>query len=229
MVIGTGMLAHAFSAFKADPHVCIFASGVSRSSERERSAFERELDLLSAQDNDFQLVYFSTCSLYDPSLQDSPYILHKRKMEQLIADRFSKHLIVRLPNMIGRTKNPNTLTNFLRDRILQNEHFEVFQNATRYLLDVDDVIEDLSPIIKAPKEPRATLNVCGSTPIHLPALVAMMEEVLDRNGDHDLVEKGQSYEVDNSKFLELIGPSRKSTYEHQDLLRTLSKYYAERR
>ena len=57
----------------------------------------------------------------------------------------------------------------------------------------------------------------------------MMEEVLDRNGDHDLVEKGQSYEVDNSKFLELIGPSRKSTYEHQDLLRTLSKYYAERR
>ena len=41
MVIGTGMLAHAFSAFKEDPLVCIFASGVSRSSERESSALTR--------------------------------------------------------------------------------------------------------------------------------------------------------------------------------------------
>ncbi|MBP6311362.1 MAG: NAD-dependent epimerase/dehydratase family protein [Flavobacteriales bacterium] len=229
MLIGSGMLANAFSAFEKDPEVCIFASGVSRSSETGPSAFLRELNLLSEQDSALHLVYFSTCSLYDPTLQNSPYILHKRNAEQLITERFGSNLIVRLPNMIGNTRNPNTLTNFLRDRILRNEHFEVFRNATRYLLDVDDIVEDLSPIIAARNGPASTLDVCGSSPIKLPLLVEMMEKILDHKGDHDLVDKGQPYQVDNSKFLDLIHPERSMRYEDQDLFSTLSKYYARSR
>lgn len=225
MVIGSGLLANAFASFSSDKKVCIFASGVSRSNEIDQNAYQRELNLLLKQETDQRFVYFSTCGIFDPSLQHALYIQHKIKLERLIQDRFKEHLILRLPNVVGRTTNPFTLTNFIRDRIVLDEPFEVHQNATRYILDVDDIIEDLSPLIKNWTFSSFALNVCGNEPVELPKLVCMMEMILKKKAHIDLVEKGASYQVDNSALKRMVPGTRVARPGLLDLPALLEKYY----
>ena len=45
MVIGNGLVASAFSKYKNDDDVIIFASGVSNSSTNKKEEFEREINL----------------------------------------------------------------------------------------------------------------------------------------------------------------------------------------
>jgi len=48
MVIGNGMIAKAFSQYKNNPKVLLFASGVSRSNEKEEASFLREKELIKS-------------------------------------------------------------------------------------------------------------------------------------------------------------------------------------
>lgn len=64
-----------------------FASGVSNSQNQNHSLFQRETDLLveTLRNNKEKLfIYFSTCSIYDPTLVNSEYVKHKLKIENLI-------------------------------------------------------------------------------------------------------------------------------------------------
>lgn len=78
MVIGNGMIAKACKAFIDDTSVTIFASGVSNSAEVLVENFQREFELLASQTKDIKIVYFSTCSVNDPSVADTPYVRHKK-------------------------------------------------------------------------------------------------------------------------------------------------------
>ena len=80
MVIGNGMIAKRFSSYGDDKDILVFASGVSNSSSTGDVEYTREEALLSKaiQDNPHKtILYFSTCSIYDPSLQESMYVKHK--------------------------------------------------------------------------------------------------------------------------------------------------------
>ena len=84
MIIGNGMLANAVRFYDKD-EVIFFASGVSNSLEKDPSAFEREIRLLHSciEENPHKkLIYFSTCSVYDPSKAESPYVKHKLNAEK---------------------------------------------------------------------------------------------------------------------------------------------------
>lgn len=137
---GSGLIASAFRPFAEEDRFLLFASGVSNSSTVTATDFARELHLLEAHaGTGARLVYFSTCSLFDPTLRTNPYILHKLDMEDRVRHMFPDHLILRLPNIIGRTPNPHTLCNHLRDRIVAGLPVQVHLHACRYLMDVDDL------------------------------------------------------------------------------------------
>jgi nucleoside-diphosphate-sugar epimerase len=221
------MVAQAFMDLLRDDSVHVFASGVSRSTERDPRAFERERMLISAQpEGQGRFVYFSSCSVYDPSLRDTPYVVHKRAMEALVRSRHPDHLIVRLPNLVGRTGNPYTLTNFLRDRILQGDVVDMHVKACRYLLDVETVSIDLRHLFRSPVLKACSIDVCGSSAFTLPDLVQAMERVLGRRASVNEVDAGSCYTVDNSQFLDLLPIGRRMEYERIDLNALLSKYYS---
>ncbi len=98
MIIGNGLLAQAFSpVFANDAHVIAFASGVSNSRETRAEAFARERELLtSTLEREKFILYFSTCSVHDPELAESPYVRHKIDMEHLVCNAAQK-AIFRLP------------------------------------------------------------------------------------------------------------------------------------
>ena len=83
MVIGNGLVAKGFSAYNRDSNIVVFASGVSNSTTTSEAAFSREAGLLSEilrQHTEKKIVYISTCSIYDESLNDSAYVRHKLAM-----------------------------------------------------------------------------------------------------------------------------------------------------
>jgi nucleoside-diphosphate-sugar epimerase len=115
MIIGSGMLARAFSAYAEHEDIVILAAGISNSRELRSEAYERELNLVERTISsiaDRQLVYFSTCSIYDPDTANSPYVLHKLNVENMISDAVANFTLFRLPQVVGGNANSKTLISF---------------------------------------------------------------------------------------------------------------------
>lgn len=119
-----------------------FASGVSNSQETRRTEYEREKNLLLAQDKYRHLVYFSSlCVFYSDTL----YAQHKIRMERLVKENFKHYTILRLGN-ITWGKNPHTILNYFRNAIKTGERLEI-KNVYRYIIDKDEFLHwiDLIP------------------------------------------------------------------------------------
>ena len=227
MILGSGLLARAFDSFKEDDRVVVFASGVSNSSTATEVDHARERNLLLEQSEvEARLVYFSTCSLFDPALKDSSYIRHKMQMEVLIQTRFKNHTILRLPNLVGSSPNPHTLCNHIRDRIQSSEQINVQIKACRYLMDVDTVSAVCTPLLTDEHFRGRTLNVCFDQPVPIPELVAAMERLLGKKARTLNVDSGSCYEVDNRDFKQYwLSQQRIPWPGADDWAQMLAKYY----
>ncbi len=198
MIIGNGLLARAFApAFTDHPTVAVFASGVSNSKEERPEAFERERLLLEAAlARPRQLLYFSTCSIDDPALQRSPYVLHKRAMEALIAARRADAAVFRLPQVVGRTPNPYTLTNYLAQHIESGAPFQLWSLARRNLVDVADVATIVAQLLRDDGAAGRVTNVACPFSVAVPELVAIFEAVLGKRANYHSVAAGGCYPID---------------------------------
>lgn len=142
MIIGNGMMAKAMQKIDNDS-LLIFASGVSNSMETDEKAYLREYHLLQETIEKYpskKLIYFSTCSIYDSSKKDTEYIKFKLRIEQFIKQNSKSYIIFRVGNVVGKSENPHTLINFLRNSIVNNVEFTVFAKAKRPLIAIDDVV-----------------------------------------------------------------------------------------
>lgn len=142
MVVGNGLLAQEFKDFQSNDSVLIFASGVSNSLEQDFRPFEREKELVLEtlqQHRDKLFVYFSTCSLYDETVKNRPYTIHKVTTEELIRQHAPEYLICRLSNIVGKGGNTNTIFNYLVNAVKTGSPLTLWKNATRNLLDVEDM------------------------------------------------------------------------------------------
>jgi len=86
LIIGNGLIASAFNSnLRNNEDVIIFASGVSNSREVRSDEFFRERKLLvDTLALGKYIAYFSTCSVDDPELLNTPYVAHKKEMEALV-------------------------------------------------------------------------------------------------------------------------------------------------
>lgn len=182
MIVGDGMLARAFAGrFAQRDDVLVFASGVSNSQETDPAHFAREAALLDSAllGHGGPVLYFGSCNIADADRAATPYARHKREMEARVL-RHPRGLVLRLPQVVGVTANPNTLTNYMRDRILADERFTVWENAERNLIDVEDVASIAAELLaQDPELPRA-LSIASAESLPMPALVSIFERVLGR-------------------------------------------------
>lgn len=108
MIIGSGDLG---SVLNDRPGALFFASGVSNSLETSNRKFWRERDLLLEQPKNLCLFYFGTISKFYPN--PSPYVQHKKQMENLVKMNWGNYVILRIGN-IDFGINPNTFLNKMR-------------------------------------------------------------------------------------------------------------------
>jgi len=140
MIIGNGLVANGFKQYDSDD-IVIFASGVSHSAGNNAAEFLREAGLLKNIINQYpqkKLAYFSTCSVYDPAMQSSPYVLHKLAMENMLREEHKHFYIFRVSNLAGKTANPHTVLNFIFLHISGNIPFLLWKNAYRNIIDIED-------------------------------------------------------------------------------------------
>lgn len=133
MIIGDGLVATAMKRIDSDD-VIIFASGVSNSREKKIGEFLREEKLLMNVLCDKLIIYLSSVHQ-----ENSPYGIHKRRMEEIIRTT-KNYLILRVSQLLGYGGNPNTLVNFIKNRIVNGELIPVYRGVKRSIIDVDDVV-----------------------------------------------------------------------------------------
>ena len=205
MVIGNGLVAKGFKVYEKNENVIIFASGVSNSTEKRKKEFEREFSLLKTlKINNEVLVYFSTCSIFDQSLKNTPYVLHKKEMENYITNNLKNYIIFRLPTLVGDTSNPNTLFNFFYNKILSGESIPAYKKAFRYLVDIDDISKLLPQIIDDEKNWKKSINVVFKKPLSTLKIIEVIEKELNLSANIELYDRGDNFIIDNKYFLRLI-------------------------
>jgi nucleoside-diphosphate-sugar epimerase len=143
MIIGNGLIATTINnSFLDHTNLCIFAAGVSNSSETNESEFQREFDLLKntlADNTKKKFIYFSTVSIDVKKNSPTPYTTHKLNMEKYIEDNTTNYLILRLPNVVGNSTNPNQLVNYFYNSLINDTPVAINKNYIRHLLDVEDI------------------------------------------------------------------------------------------
>ena len=183
MIVGKGMVAGALKDIAGWDADILFSSGVSNSGERDINAFlkERNLitDYLEKLSPGSTFVYFSTTSIFDPSKAANPYIVHKQNIEKFLIDSNVNYLILRLPNLVGNSSNPHTLTNFFVNSIKSGRLISLHSRAIRHLIDVADLTSILSDVKDKYGKSRRIVNVETDKPLSAAQILNYLEQTLD--------------------------------------------------
>lgn len=223
------MMANAFAAFRDSAEVVIHASGVSNSLETGAAAFDRErllLERVRAENRRALLVYFGTCSVYDPEKRDTPYVRHKIKMESLLAASVGRWLVLRVPLAIGRNPGSQTLAQFLYHRVARGLPLEIWEGAVRYPIDVEDVLRIGRRFIGDAAMWNRCINV-ALRPFPVVEFVRIMEEIVGKKAHCTLVPRGRGYPLDRSEVLRVAGELDLDLSDKY-LERVLRKYFGDR-
>lgn len=226
-VIGNGMIARRFSTYSNQNNFVIFASGVSNSKEIRPEPFIRErrlVETILAQLAGRLFVYFSTSSINDPIEKDSVYIRHKLAIEELINSRAANYLIIRASNVVGGPGNRNTILNYFWEHIEHNRPFLVWQNASRNLIDLDDLFSAVEQAINSAAYHNQTLAIANPQSVNPLQIVRAIEAHTGRKAIFDLLTKGIPFEID-TPMLQLLNVEPTYWQPDQYIVRLLQKYY----
>jgi nucleoside-diphosphate-sugar epimerase len=229
MIIGSGFIANSFThLYQNDASVWICASGTSNSSNTNTDDFKRENllieKILNNNHSELKLVYFSTCSVLNQNVSEiTPYIEHKINMEKLVSTH-ANYLIIRLPNIAGRSLNQNTLLNFLCLKIKRQEIFDLWLDAYRNIIDIDDVIKLSQQAIESSLFENTSINIANPSNYQITKIVKEMETVIGKSAIYKDIKKGSQYEIDIQPIKSLI-TSLKIDFGPDYLASTLLKYY----
>ena len=227
MVIGSGLIG---SAFEKSQHEfkdsCVYASGVSNSNSSDCYEFKREQDqlvyFLSKYRNLRRFYFISTCSLYDSERNTSPYVKHKLNMENLVISN-TNGVVIRLPQVVGRSTSPHTLTNFIYLSIKNQKPFTLWEKAKRNLIDVDDVVKIVAALDVVDIK-HHIINVANVTNYKILDIVTEFEKIIGLKGIFKIVDCGSEYEIDISD-LSVLPFNVQSIFNEHYLDNLLRKYY----
>jgi len=221
-IIGSGFIATKFKKylkFIKKNKVIIYAAGISNSLEINKKNLEREILKFKnfTKKNKRKLIYISTYSVNDYSRNKKLYVKNKIKIEKIIEEDSDEYLVIRLPEIIGKTKNLHTLSNFFYNNIINNKPFKVFKNSRRNLLDIDDAIKNCIKIIRKNKNKNKIINLLNkkfNTPMQI---VTNLEKILRKKAIYKFSNnKINKWSLKNNYFFH-----SKKNY----LIKTLKKYY----
>jgi len=202
-IIGNGLISKSFKNYNLG-NVTIFASGVANSTENKDSEYEKEIQLLNncLKEYKTKIIYFSTVSVF--SNTHTKYIKHKLKIEELIKEISKDYLILRLPNVVGKSTNKNQLIPFLYEKIKNGEDLVIGENTIRDLIDVDDLPKICKILIN--KNITGIMNVSFSNYIKVEDIIKILNKLHSNDNSNIIVKNNfNNYDYENSEFLKLIG------------------------
>jgi NAD dependent epimerase/dehydratase family len=222
VVHGSGMMA---AALRGMPGLggAVFAAGVSNSREMDPLQYAREASELKAfigRNAHRQVIYFSS---FVAGSDTSRYAQHKREMESLIKECAMDFLVLRLPQVVGITKN-STLVSYLVNAARRGEAIKIQRGAFRSLVDVVDVGRVLS-LFMARNITREVISVGPRMPLRVLDIVMIIESILGLKIDYSIVDGGDWQRAELSRACQLLGDQDR-LFEAGYQYSVLNKYVA---
>ncbi|SVC55481.1 uncharacterized protein METZ01_LOCUS308335 [marine metagenome] len=124
-------------------------------------------------------------------------------MEKIVAEH-PQYLILRFPQTAGRTENPHTLLNFIYSRIARSERFQVWKNARRNIIDVDDIVRITVGLALEEGVRRECINIANFSDDTIVDIVTLMAKIIGKSAIYDGVDKGDEYPIDTQRIREVV-------------------------
>lgn len=202
VVHGAGMMASAMNGL-SNAGAAIFAAGVSNSKETRIEEYEREKKTLywfMENNKDKTLIYFSS---YAAEQGGSPYAIHKREIEKTIRKKVKDYIIVRLPQVAGRTNNSSTLLKFLIHSACKKQRITLQRYSYRNLIDVCDVARVVGCFLDKGIK-REIIPVGPIRPISIFDIVEKVEQIIQRKIKFEIVDCGDYQCADLARAKEIL-------------------------
>ena len=226
-IVGNGFIAKKILKIKKKlikSKVVLYAAGVSDSKIIDKkeliTEFSRIRSYLKKFDNKKKFIYISSFIVFDPSRNKSLYTKNKIKIEKFIKKKNINHLIIRLPEIIGKSKNKKTLINFIFHKIKEGKKFELWKNSLRNIVDIDDAVKIIEKIIINNSIKKKTINLISKHFYSAENIVKIFEKKLKKKANYKYLffkktrlKKYKPYYVENN--------SKKNIY----LKNIIKKYY----
>ena len=160
---------------------------------------------MNNHNTEYLFIYISTTSVLDNYSKKDKYIRNKIIIENLIKKRLKNFFILRLPQIVGKSNNPHTITNFIYKKILLGQKFKVWSNVKRNLIDIDDIIKIVKQIINTKLKPGNVINILNPNSIYVEEIVNIMGKIVKKKPRYILVKckskmKGNLNIQSSSKF-----------------------------
>lgn len=161
----------------------IYTAGISNSNTNSKKELRKEIRLFkefSKENNSKKLIFISTADVSNNLKRNNPYIINKVKIENIIKKEFKDYIILRLPQIIGNSKNKNTLINYFYRNIKKDKIIDVLNGVKRNILDIDDVIKVLKIIIFEKKLINKTITLSNKYYVQPIDIVKIFEKKLNK-------------------------------------------------
>lgn len=227
MVIGNGLVARRFELYNTQDNYLVFASGVSNSQTKNTDAYNREFKLLKdciLKYKKKSLIYFSTCSIYDPQEMESAYVKHKLQIEKYIQSHAKQYHIFRVSHLTGTSTNPNTLLNFFFNHVRNGVNFDLWTNACRNIIDVDDAYLIVDHILKSNLFSNQVINIANPVNHPVKKIISAIETFLNIKLNYIEIDRGTCFEIDTSAIQHII-QKLGVRFDQNYLMDLLNKYY----
>lgn len=230
-IIGDGFLAKNFSKIKTHikkSNYIIFAAGISNSKTNSKNKLKREIKIFKEFANKYyfkSIVYISTADISDNLKKKNLYVKNKIAIENLIKKKFKKYIILRLPQIIGNSKNKKTLINYFFQSIKRGKKILVFNNVKRNILDVDDVIKVLKIILLNKKIKKKTITLANKHFFQPLDLIKILEKKLNKKANIRLIKNAkQRWKIDNNTSA-ILFKQAKVSFDKNYLYKKINKYF----
>lgn len=219
-IIGRGLIATSLRRHESLHHDTVaFATGVSDSSCVDAAEYDREaamlLDVLEeAARDDLRVVYFSGGgAIYgpghvparetDPVRPTTAYGRHQIAAEAMVASAPGRHVIVRVPNVVGPRGHRHQLIPALVQQVVDGR-VTILRGASRDLIDVDDMADVLVELLARVSSP-VTANLATGWSIPVDEIVTELCSILDSDPIVSRVAGGSVQAFSTERLVSLIG------------------------
>jgi len=204
-VYGSGFIATKLKKIKIKKkdNVIIYEAGVSHSKSNNKKIYLKEIQKLNFFLKNYNkknlLIYISSTSVLDRSLKKNSYVKNKKKVEEIIKRKLDNYLILRLPQIVGKSNNPYTITNFIYKKIAKSQNFKVWSNVKRNLIDIDDIVKITKRLIKKKLKYGKVLNIQNPKSTYVEDIALILSKILNKKAKYKLVK----YKYTGSKNLKI--------------------------
>ena len=134
-------------------------------------------------------------------------------------------IILRIPQLIGKSSNKNTLINFFYNKIKEKKKIIVFKNVKRNILDIDDVIKMIQVIIMNKKVNKKIITLSNKNFIKPIEIIKILEKKLKKKANYILIKtKKQNWKLNFNQNI-VYFKNAKINFSKDYLVKAVKKYY----